>query len=101
MKSGTWLRSTPYRCWTFVTFDDQKDPKRAIAGMEKMAQEGIHYVVGPNVDDGAAAVRPVAEKSGSIYFPYASRKNSTPSLPPTRSSAWWRTINRLPPSIST
>ena len=54
-----------------VTFDDQKDPKRAIAGMEKMAQEGIHYVVGPNVDDGAAAVRPVAEQSGIIYFPYA------------------------------
>ena len=28
-----------------VSFDDQKDPKRAIAGMEKMAQQGIHYVV--------------------------------------------------------
>jgi branched-chain amino acid transport system substrate-binding protein len=54
-----------------VTFDDQKDPKRAIAGMEKMAQEGVRYIVGPNVDDGAAAVRPVAEKSGIIYFPYA------------------------------
>lgn len=54
-----------------VTFDDQKDPKRAIAGMEKMAQEGIHYVVGPNVDDGAAAVRPVAESKGIMYFPYA------------------------------
>lgn len=54
-----------------VTFDDQKDPKRAIAGMEKMAQEGIHYVVGPNVDDGAAAVRPVAEAQGIMYFPYA------------------------------
>jgi len=54
-----------------VTFDDQKDPKRAIEGMEKMVQEGIHYVVGPNVDDGAAAVRPVAEKNGIIYFPYA------------------------------
>src|SRR6478752_5410767 len=54
-----------------VTFDDQKDPKRAIAGMEKMAQEGIHYVVGPNVDDGAAAVRPVAESKGIIYFPYS------------------------------
>ena len=54
-----------------VSFDDQKDPKRAIAGMEKMAQEGIHYVVGPNVDNGAAAVRPVAEASGIIYFPYA------------------------------
>ena len=54
-----------------VSFDDQKDPKRAIAGMEKMAQEGIHYVVGPNVDDGAAAVRPVAEQEGIMYFPYA------------------------------
>lgn len=58
-----------------VTFDDQKDPKRAIAGMEKMAQEGIHYVVGPNVDDGAAAVRPVAEKNNIIYFPYAFPKS--------------------------
>lgn len=54
-----------------VPFDDQKDPKRAIAGMEKMAQEGIRYVVGPNVDDGAAAVRPVAEQNGIMYFPYA------------------------------
>lgn len=54
-----------------VTFDDQKDPKRAVEGMEKMAQQGIHYVVGPNVDDGAAAVRPVAEKNKIIYFPYA------------------------------
>lgn len=54
-----------------VSFDDQKDPKRGIAGMEQMAQEGIHYVVGPNVDDGAAAVRPVAEQNGIIYFPYA------------------------------
>ncbi len=54
-----------------VTFDDQKDPKRAIAGMERMAQEGIHYVVGPNVDDGAAAVRPVAEQNDIIYFPYS------------------------------
>lgn len=58
-----------------VAFDDQKDPKRAIAGMEKMAQDGIHYVVGPNVDDGAAAVRPVAEQNGIIYFPYAFPKS--------------------------
>ncbi len=54
-----------------VSFDDQKDPKRAIAGMEQMAQAKIHYVVGPNVDDGAAAVRPVAEQNGIMYFPYA------------------------------
>jgi branched-chain amino acid transport system substrate-binding protein len=54
-----------------VSFDDQKDPKRAIAGMEQMAQAEIHYVVGPNVDDGAAAVRPVAEQNSIMYFPYA------------------------------
>jgi branched-chain amino acid transport system substrate-binding protein len=58
-----------------VSFDDQKDPKRAIAGMEKMAAAGIHYVVGPNVDDGAAAVRPVAEANGIMYFPYAFPKS--------------------------
>jgi MFS family permease len=52
-----------------LTFDDRKDPKQSIAGMEKMAQEGVH--VGPNVDDGAAADRPVAEKDNVIYFPYA------------------------------
>ena len=60
---------------TILTFDDQKDPKRAIAGMEKMVQEGIHYVVGPNVDDGAAAVRPAAEKNNIMYFPYAFPKS--------------------------
>jgi branched-chain amino acid transport system substrate-binding protein len=54
-----------------VTFDDQADPKVAIQGMEKMAQEGIHYVVGPNVDDTAAAVRPPAEKNNIMYFPYS------------------------------
>src|ERR1700689_1189196 len=26
-----------------LTFDNKKAPKRATAGMEKMAQEGIHY----------------------------------------------------------
>ena len=67
---GTKIGDATYNI-TIVTFDDQKDPKRAIAGMEKMAQEGIHYVVGPNVDDGAAAVRPVAEAKGIMYFPYA------------------------------
>jgi branched-chain amino acid transport system substrate-binding protein len=67
---GVKIGDTTYSL-NIVTFDDQKDPKRAIAGMEKMAQEGIHYVVGPNVDDGAAAVRPVAEANAIMYFPYA------------------------------
>ncbi|ETD87776.1 ABC transporter substrate-binding protein [Rhodobacter capsulatus] len=69
-KGGVEIGGTPYKI-EIVTFDDQKDPKRAIAGMEQMAQQGIHYVVGPNVDDGAAAVRPVAEANDIIYIPYA------------------------------
>ena len=71
---GVKIGGETYRI-NILTFDDQKDPKRAIAGMEKMAQEGIHYVVGPNVDDGAAAVRPVAEKNNIMYFPYAFPKS--------------------------
>ena len=71
---GVKIGGTTYNV-EIVAFDDQKDPKRAIAGMEKMAQEGIHYVVGPNVDDGAAAVRPVAEQKGVMYFPYAFPKS--------------------------
>ena len=58
-----------------VPFDDQKDPKRAIAGLEQTAQAKIHYVVGPNVDDGAAAVRPLTEQNGIMYFPYAFPKS--------------------------
>lgn len=54
-----------------VTWDTQDNTTRAKEGMEKMVQEGIHYVVGPNTDPTAAAVRPVAEKDGVIYFPYA------------------------------
>ena len=83
-----------------VTFDDQKDPKRAIAGMEKMAQEGVHYVVGPNVDDGAAAVRPVAEAKGIIYFLTPSRRNSTRRRRRTPCSAWWRATSPARPSTS-
>ena len=71
---GVEIGGTTYNV-EIVPFDDQKDPKRAIAGMEKMAQDGIHYVVGPNVDDGAAAVRPVAEQNGIMYFPYAFPKS--------------------------
>ena len=46
-----------------VTWDTQDNTTRAKEGMEKMVQEGIHYVIGPNTDPTAAAVRPVAEKT--------------------------------------
>ena len=54
-----------------VTWDTQDNTTRAKEGMEKMVQEGIRYVIGPNTDPTAAAVRPGAEKDGVMYFPYA------------------------------
>ena len=48
--------------------DTQDNTTRAKEGMEKMVQEGIHYVIGPNTDPTAAAVRPVAEKDGRDVF---------------------------------
>ena len=54
-----------------ITWDTQDNTTRAKEGMEKMVQEGIHYVVGPNTAPTASAVRPVAEKDGVMYFPYA------------------------------
>ncbi len=58
-----------------VPFDDAYDPKLAVAGMEKMAHEKISYVVGPNDDAQAIAVRPIAEKNKIVYFPYAFDKS--------------------------
>ncbi len=57
-----------------IPFDDAYDPKIAVAGMEKMAQEQIKYVIGPNDDAQAIAVRPIAEKNKIVYFPYAFNK---------------------------
>ena len=54
-----------------ITWDTQDNTTRAREGMEKMVQEGVKYVIGPNTDPTAAAVRPVAEKDGVMYFPYA------------------------------
>ncbi len=58
-----------------IPFDDAYDPKIAVAGMEKMAQEQIKYVIGPNDDAQAIAVRPIAEKNKIVYFPYAFNKS--------------------------
>jgi branched-chain amino acid transport system substrate-binding protein len=58
-----------------VPVDDKNDPKLAVSGAERLTkQEGIHYIIGPNVDTTAASVQPVAEAAGAIYFPYAFQK---------------------------
>ena len=72
-KGGVKIGVDTYKI-NIVTFDDKKDPKLAVAGFEKMASQGIHYVVGPNTDEGAIPARDVAEKRGIVYFPYAFNK---------------------------
>jgi branched-chain amino acid transport system substrate-binding protein len=58
-----------------VAVDDKNDPKLTVSGAERLTQqEGIKYIIGPNVDTTAASVRPIAENNGAIYFPYAFSK---------------------------
>ena len=58
-----------------VAIDDKNDPKLSVSGAQRLTEhEGIRYIIGPNVDTTAASVRPVAEKNGAIYFPYAFSK---------------------------
>lgn len=58
-----------------VAVDDKNDPKLTVSGAERLTQqEGIRYIIGPNVDTTAASVRPIAEKNGAIYIPYAFSK---------------------------
>lgn len=54
-----------------VSVDDRDDPKLTVSGFERLASEGVRYVIGPNTDATAVSARPVAEKNGMIYFPYS------------------------------
>ena len=59
-----------------ISIDDRNDPKVSVAGAERLVyQEGIKYIIGPNVDTTAAAVVPVFEKAGPINVPYAFSKS--------------------------
>lgn len=58
-----------------VSIDDKNDPKLAVSGAERLTQqEGIRYIIGPNVDTTAASVVPVLEKNGAMNIPYAFSK---------------------------
>jgi branched-chain amino acid transport system substrate-binding protein len=59
-----------------ISIDDRNDPKVSVAGAERLVyQEGVKYIIGPNVDTTAAAIVPVIEKAGAINVPYAFSKN--------------------------
>jgi branched-chain amino acid transport system substrate-binding protein len=74
-KGGVEIGGEKYRI-EIVPIDDKNDPKLTVAGAERLTQQdGIHYIIGPNVDTTAASVRPIAEKNGALYFPYAFSKS--------------------------
>ena len=74
-KGGVDIGGEKYKI-EIVPIDDKNDPKLTVSGAERLTQqEKIRYIIGPNVDTTAASVRPVAEKNGAIYFPYAFSKS--------------------------
>ena len=55
-----------------VCYDTRQDPKVAQTGAERLIQqEGIKYILGPNIDSTAASVKPVVEAAQVMNFPYA------------------------------
>ena len=58
-----------------VAVDDRNDPKVSVSGVERLIyEEGIHYIIGPNIDSTSMAIVPVIEKGKAISIPYAFSK---------------------------
>ena len=73
-KGGAKIGNDTYKI-QLVSIDEKADPKLAISGAERLTrQEGIKYIIGPNVDTSAASIKPVMEATGAINFPYAFSK---------------------------
>ncbi len=54
-----------------VSVDTKQDPRVAIAGAERLVyQEGIKYIIGPNVDETVRAILPVLAKAGAFNISY-------------------------------
>jgi len=52
--------------------DDQADPKLAVTGAQRLIlQDGIKYMIGPNVDSTIASAQPIAEKYDVMMFSYS------------------------------
>jgi branched-chain amino acid transport system substrate-binding protein len=54
-----------------LSVDDKMDPRVAIAGTERLIYEdGIKYIIGPNVDEDSRAIIPVLAKGGAFNISY-------------------------------
>jgi branched-chain amino acid transport system substrate-binding protein len=73
-KGGVEIDGKKYKI-AIVSIDDKNDPKLAVSGAERLVyQEGIKYIIGPNVDTTATSIVPVIEAAGAINVPYAFSK---------------------------
>jgi branched-chain amino acid transport system substrate-binding protein len=55
--------------------DDQNDPKLSVAGIQRLTeQDGVHYIIGPNVDTTAVADVPALNAAQAMNIPYAFSK---------------------------
>lgn len=57
-----------------VGLDDKNDPKLSVSNAEKLTSDGIKYIIGPNIDTTALAVKPIMERAKALNFPYAFAK---------------------------
>ncbi len=72
-KGGVEIGGKKYKI-QIVTLDDKNDPKISVTNAEKLTSDGIKYIIGPNVDTTALAVKPVMERAKAMNFPYAFAK---------------------------
>ncbi len=72
-KGGVDIGGRKYKL-QIVALDDKNDPKVSVTNAEKLTSEGIKYIIGPNIDTTALAVKPVMERAKAMNFPYAFAK---------------------------
>ena len=72
-KGGVDIGGKKYRL-EIVGLDDKNDPKVSVTNAEKLTSQGIKYIIGPNIDTTALAVKPVMERAKALNFPYAFAK---------------------------
>ena len=50
-----------------VPIDDKNDPKLTVSGAERLTQQdGIKYIIGPNIDTTATSVRPARDRQPPV-----------------------------------
>ena len=72
-KGGVDIGGKKYKI-EIAALDDKNDPKVSVTNAEKLTSQGIKYIIGPNIDTTALAVKPVMERSKALNVPYAFAK---------------------------